>query len=398
MTNYGNKESRPILLYAVNVDWYFLLHWVDRALAARDAGFDVRIATNISSTENEKKLVRYGFDVFHVPFVRSTMNPFRDLYGVWRLWVALRKMRPALAHCITIKPVIYGGFLSRWMGVPCVASIVGLGVAFPANSMTARTARWILSRAVAAALKSSSTRVMFENSHDRDVLAKRSGVAVERAIIVPGAGVDLERFKYSSEMTDGTFRILFASRLLKSKGLEMLVTATGCLRAAGIDAVLHVAGIEDADSKDPIPLSIIEAWDVEGKLVWHGNVENVERLIASSSVVCLPTTYGEGIPRILIEAAACGRPVVSTLVPGCKEFVVANIDGLLVPPEDIVALTAALKELAVDSGKRVRMGIAGRKKVEFQYSNAVVVERTLRCYRDLLGATAIARSRRTNAR
>ena len=205
--------------------------------------------------------------------------------------------------------------------------------------------------------------------------------------------MDLERFRYVPEVESETFRILFASRLIKSKGLEVLVRATECLNASGLSAELHVAGITDLDSKDQIPLATIDEWRLSGKLVWHGNVPDIERLIASSNVVCLPTTYGEGIPRILIEAAACGRAVISTSIPGCREFVNVDIDGLLIPPDDVAALAAALKQLAAHPDKRTKMGLEGRAKVERHYINELVTECTLRHYVDLLGDGLLVHSR-----
>jgi len=380
MAEYTDTNNSRRLLYVVNVDWYFLLHWVDRALAAQDAGFDVCIATNISSAANEQKLSDYGFKVYHVPFTRNSMNPLRDIYSFLYLWNAIVNVHPAIVHCVTIKPVVYGGLLSRIRVIPCVASIVGLGSVFIDKSASSRTVWWLLSRAMMIAMKTDRSLVTFENSHDRDVLVQRSGIELDRTVILPGAGVDLDRFKFIPETINGTFRIFFASRLLRSKGLEILVDATEHLNTAGIPTELHVAGIQDLDARDPIPLSTIDTWVSQGKLVWHGNMQDVEKMIASSNVVCLPTTYGEGIPRILIEAAACGRAVVSTFVPGCREFVNNDVDGLLVAPDDVDALTMALKRLVADPATRERMGLAGRSKVERFYSNAVVTEHTLECY------------------
>jgi glycosyltransferase involved in cell wall biosynthesis len=388
IVDHCDMNKQCILLYVVNVDWYFLLHWVDRALAAQSAGFDVCIATNITSSANERKLQEYGFRVYHVPFARNSMNPFRDIYSALYLWNAIRMTRPAITHCVTIKPAVYGGFLSRILSIPCVSSIVGLGSVFTGESFFSRMAWWLLSRILAFAVNNERSLVTFENSHDMKVFRQRVSVAEDKTDILPGAGVDLERFKYVPEKTGEVFRVLFASRLLKSKGLELLVKAVERLKSDGISTELHVAGIEDLDSKDPIPLSMIEVWRSQGKLVWHSNVKDVELLIAASNVVCLPTSYGEGIPRILIEAAACGRAVISTDIAGCREFVVNGVDGLLIPPNDVVALKNALKHLAVDVDKRHKMGMAGKVKVERYYSNAVVAGHTLSHYEDLLNVNS----------
>lgn len=380
-----DTNKRHSLLYVVNVDWYFLLHWVDRAVAVRESGLDVHIATNVTSVENARKLGAFGFKVHHVPFSRSSMNPFRDIRSIFSLWQTFRNIRPEIAHCVTIKPVIYGGLICRLLEIPFAASIVGLGTVFARESATSRAVWAVLPHMIALTMSRGRSIVMFENRHDRDVLVKHGGIDFGKTVVLPGAGVDLERFVYMPEIERGTFKILFASRLLKSKGLEVLVKATERLNEAGIRAELHVAGITDLDSNDRIPLGTINEWRSQGKLIWHGNVPDIERLIASSNVVCLPTTYGEGIPRILIEAAACGRTAISTDIPGCREFVNDGVDGLLIPPNHEGALVAALKQLAADPHKRERMGLAGRAKVVKHYSNAVVVGCTLRHYVDLLG-------------
>jgi glycosyltransferase involved in cell wall biosynthesis len=255
---------------------------------------------------------------------------------------------------------------------------------FSNKTWASSAAWWFIERIMMVALSHRRCVVLFENSHDRDVLVSQGVVNAEKTIIIPGAGVDLDRFNYVPEKSDRILKILFASRLLKSKGLEALVHSVRRLNDLGIKTELHVAGIEDLNSKDSIPRACLDAWYKDGSLVWHDNVPDIERLISESNIVCLPTTYGEGIPRILIEAAACGRAVVSTLVPGCIEFVNTGVDGLLIPPDDEQALTRALKQLAIDPKKRTEMGLAGRKKVEKYYNNAIVTETTLKQYSRLL--------------
>lgn len=389
--NRPQPPKKPCLLYVINVDWYFMLHWLDRACAAKKLGFDVHLATRFTREQTRHKLQSLGFTLYDVAFSRSNLNPLRELSCLRGLRRIFRIAAPTLVHNVTIKPVVLGGLLCRLEKIPSVLSLPGLGSLYTSQKLLDRALRWFVEQLLRLPLMATRSITLLENQHDRTILVERHVLSENSARVIAGAGVDLNRFLYIRESEKPPLKILFAARLIASKGLESLVEAVGALSAKGLDLQLHVAGILDGDSRDAIDGRQIDAWRALDYVVWHGEVKDVERLISACHIVCLPTRYGEGIPRILIEAAACGRPVVSTRVPGCSEFVRHGTDGLLADPGNIQQLEKALQLLAERPDLRQSYGAAGREKVSNLYSNEIVVSKTLGIYNELLESQPVGR-------
>jgi len=392
--NRMRSRQNRILLYAINVDWYFLLHWTDRAKAAQREGYHVHVATYITSAENKQKILAMGFILHQISFFRHSINPVKNLAAIKSLYGIIKRINPALIHCVTLKPVAFGGMIARLCKIPCVASIVGLGYLFSNQSLKSQTIWFLLKRFLWVALNAKTTKMTFENHHDFEQLTSKGMRKKKRGIIISGAGVDLSRFHPTPEESTDIVKVLFAARLLHSKGLDLLRQCVLDLKREGIFLQLNVAGIVDAESRDAMELELLEHWNHEGSVVWHGTVDDIERLISESHIVCLPTTYGEGVPRILIEAAASGRPVIATNVPGCNNFVIDGIDGIIVSPANHDALTVALRNLAKSKRTREKFGINGRNKVKNIYSNKTVIFKTLCLYRSLLLFAPTARRRK----
>ncbi|MEX2963856.1 glycosyltransferase family 4 protein [Microbulbifer sp. TYP-18] len=374
------------MVYIVNVDWYFLLHWQDRAEAAQQCGYSVHILTASTDPVLAVRIADLGFKLHEIPLSRRSLNPVREISCVMQLYSLLKDLQPDIVHCVTLKPVVYGGFIARWRNIPCLSSVVGLGYAYSKDTVFYRSLWAGLEKLMGFAFAARKTMVSFENRHDMELLRSRQVLSGSQAVILPGAGVDLDRFSWSEEVDDGrtTLKILFAGRLLKSKGLDQLVAAVESLRRQGKTLELHVAGIVDSDSRDAIPGDELTQWISGGIIDWHGQVRDIERLIADVNLVCLPTRYGEGLPRILVEAGAVGRAVVATDMPGCSEFIHSNRDGLLVPAGDLEALESAIGALVDDPDRRRQLATNARKKVEQTYSNEHVIAQTLGLYEDLL--------------
>lgn len=371
------------LLYVINVDWYFVLHWLDRAKAARDNGYEVHIATHCTSNEHRQLLVDEGFILHEVPFKRSNLNPITEITTFLRLRRVLKVVNPQLLHCITLKPVFLGGLANRKQASPCIYSLPGLGGLFTSKHPLSKVAWHIIELTLPLALSQANSITLFENQHDRSILTGNGVVMHRNTRVLPGAGVNPEKFTFSPEPASEVLRILFAARLLHSKGLPLLIAAVGNLYQKGLNITLDVAGIIDNDSRDSISAQQIHRWRKLDYINWLGELPSVVEAIHNSHITCLPTSYGEGIPRVLIEAAACGRPVITTDVPGCNEFVQHEIDGLLVPTGDIDQLADAIAQLASDPERRAKMGLAGRKKVLKSYSNQTVISRTIDIYKEL---------------
>jgi rhamnosyl/mannosyltransferase len=377
----------PKILYIINVDWYFLLHWVDRAEAVRAQGYEVHIATKITKETNREQLVALGFVVHNIDFVRKSLNPFNELRSLYQLYPLVKNLQPRLLHAITIRSIILATLSSLRFKMPAVFSFVGLGDAFTAKGLYRAFLTKVLKVFIFTCLRSSKFALLFENRHDTDIILDMLSKKAEcHSVLISGAGVDLKRFVYSPLPNDQPFQVLFAARLLKSKGLDKLIQACRSLRSEGVDVVVNVAGILDDDSRDAVSADQIAEWKALPFVVWHGNVSDIESLINITHIVCLPTSYGEGIPRILIEAGACGRPIITTRVSGCAEFVTDGVDGLLVDANDDSQLLNALKRLVGSPEIMTSMAQSAFEKVCTRYSADIVIRETLDVYDQMSGA------------
>ncbi|MBY7818075.1 glycosyltransferase family 4 protein [Vibrio fluvialis] len=375
--------SKKVVAFIINVDWYFNLHWVDRAEYFKSLGCSIHIISNFSDEDIKNGLLAKGYQCHHLEVKRKSINLFNEIVSINNLRKLLISINPDLIHSITIKPNIYAGLLNRlFLYKPIIYSITGLGAVFSSSAYKFI----LLKRLITLLYKMISTpqsHFVFENSEDSELFKSLGILKYNNGTVIKGAGIDLNRFKPSSPPNNGS--ILFAARLLQDKGLGCLVEAQKLLKQRGCDFSLNVAGIIDNDVSSAIPLSQIEAWAKNGDINWLGNVKDMPNLISQNDVVCLPTTYGEGVPRILIEAASCQRPIIATDVPGCREIISHGVNGYLVVPKDAVMLAHFLQDLLEDKNKLITFGANGRKKVEQEFSQEIVFEKTLQIYQSLLG-------------
>jgi glycosyltransferase involved in cell wall biosynthesis len=332
----------------------------------------------VTSQKNLEELESIGFTVHDMNLRRASTNPFAELKLITQKYKIVKSVKPDLVHLVTIKPAVYGGFILKFLKVPSIASLVGLGIVSSKDKND-----FLLNSLIKLLLKTTiSKTVVFENSADRDVI-KQLGTN-SRLVVIDGAGVDLDKFNYEPQVEREVVKVLFASRLLWKKGLKQLVDACDKLSSDGHNIELHVAGISDSDSEDAIPLNVIEQWSEAGKIIWHGNVGNMPELISECDIVCLPTTYGEGVPRILIEAAACGRAIIATDIPGCRDIVSDNENGYLYALENGSGLYQTLEKALQNKSKWTEMGLRGRELVKNRFSNDVVIKQWLDVYSSVI--------------
>jgi len=375
----------PRLLFVVNQTEFFLSHRLPIALAAKHHGYDVHIATPTSPGVD---VIREAGLTHHVlAFSRQGMRPFAELATLRALFRLYRKLRPDIVHQVTIKPVIYGSAMARLTGMPAVVNAVsGLGYVFVSRGLKATLLRRAVRWAYRRALNHPNSRVIFQNNDDLELFTRDKLVRPQQAILVKGSGVDLKRFA-PTKPPKGTPVVLFASRLLRDKGVCEFVDAARALQSDGIEARFVLVG--DVDPGNPASMSTetIKGWDQERVIEWWGQREDMPAVFAQVHIVCLPS-YREGLPKVLIEAAACGRPIVTTDVPGCREVVRHNDNGLLVPANDSGALVNALRQLIIDPALRDRMGRRGREIAVQEFSLERVATETLAVYRMLLAGAA----------
>ncbi|EOW9235334.1 glycosyltransferase family 4 protein [Vibrio cholerae] len=376
------KNKKNSVLYIINVDWYFNLHWLERVEYFKSLGYEIHIITNFTDETIKGTLLSKGYICHDLNLKRKGMNLFSEFLYVLRLGRFLQSIKPNLIHSITIKPVLYSGLLNSFFyRKPIVYSITGRGAVF-----TSRKIKFVLLRGLIKKLYKfisiNTSRFIFENEEDHLFFESVGILKYNNGNVIKGAGIDLGRFKPDRYPNNGS--ILFASRLLEDKGLRCLVDASRLLKARGYKFSLNVAGIIDTDVSSAIPLSQIEQWDVDGEINWLGNVKDMPSLINQNDVVCLPTTYGEGIPRILIEAAACGRCIITTDVPGCREVVIHRENGYLVPPNSAEDTANAIAKLLSEPELRVAMGYKSRIKAEREFDQNIVFGMTAQVYENIL--------------
>ena len=370
------------LLFVVNVDWFFLSHRLPIALEAQRQGYQVHIATGL--TDKLDELQRHGLVVHPLALDRSSTG----LGNAWRtmvqLWQVFRAVRPDVVHLVTIKPVLLGGLVARLTGVPAVVvAVSGLGFVFMARGAKAAVRRWLVGALYRVALGHRNLTVIFQNPDDRASLTKLAHLPDSKIAMIRGSGVELTQYSGTPEPL-GVPVVLLAARLLADKGVREFVQAARLLKQQGVSARFCLVG-----SIDPaIPASLADAeltqWASEGVVELWGQRSDMPRVLAAAQVVVLPSYYGEGLPKVLIEAAACGRAVVTTDHPGCRDAIDPGVTGLLVPVRNAEALADALKGLINDPARCQAMGNAGRALAESAFDVRQVVAAHLRIYQELI--------------
>jgi glycosyltransferase involved in cell wall biosynthesis len=377
--------QRKKILFIVNVDWYFRLHWLSRARACQDAGYEVFLACQFSDDTILRQLEAEDIHCCPLELARTSLSPAGEVRSLLQIRRVVRRIQPDLIHTITVKANIYGGLIATANSIPLVSTVAGRGWAFSDGGIKAGLVNRLVNRFYRHVFRHANTRIIFENPDDRDYFVHQRLLNPDQAAVILGAGIDLSHFQLmpADKMRDSC--LLFASRMLKSKGLDTLVAACDLLRARGQPVRLRVAGILDESQADALPLAQLEQWAESGNLEWLGQRDDMPKLIGESVLVALPTRYGEGIPRILIEAAACGRTLLATDVSGCREIVRNGHNGVLISPTaEIEEWADALGILLVDIEKSVEMGLNGRRLVEAEFSDTRICRETLELYEDVI--------------
>jgi glycosyltransferase involved in cell wall biosynthesis len=366
------------LLFVVNNLDFFISHRLEIGLAVLAEGWQVRVLGPVNP-EARVFLTAKGFDVEPVDVAQED----HSLAGQWRFLCSVyrvcRGFRPDICHMITLKTFLVAGVASRLAGV-CkrIGSVSGLGFFFISNDWKTRFSRWLYRPLFRFAMSSQATEVIFQNEDDRNLLCDFAYIDRKKTHLIPGSGVDLSRFTFLPEPPAPVVFVLIG-RMLKDKGVIEFVQAAKTLLNKGIQARFVLAGMPDETNPASLSLAQLEAWNAEGTVEWMGFVKDIPELIASTHVVVLPS-YREGFPRVLIEAAAAGRPSVTTDVPGCRHAILNNETGILVSVCDDEALAKAMEQLANDSDLRTRMGTRARELAEEKYAIEAVVETHLDIY------------------
>lgn len=368
----------PRLLYVVSEDWAFLSHRLPMALAAQQAGFEIHVATRVEAEGDAIR--RHGFVLHPIPFHRGGLSPVAAQATIRAIRRIERRIRPTLAHHSGLQACIFGGLAALGRDLPQVNALTGLGYAFTGDPRRAGAVRRLLSAVLRFLLNRPDSRALVQNPDDWAAL-EQLGVRPERLVMIPGSGVDTQALRPLPE-PEGPITVGFAGRLLTDKGIRALVAAHRLLRQRWGDIRLLIAGEPDPANPASVSQAEAEAWGREDGITWLGHLDDIRQLWLRSHIAALPS-HREGLPKSLLEAAAFGRPMVATDAPGCREIVLHERTGLLVPIEDPPSLAEAIARLAASAELRARYGAAARELVESKMSARAVGEATVRLYRSL---------------
>lgn len=372
----------PLLLFVVNVDWFFLSHRLPLAFAAKKAGY--RVAVAAADTGQGARIESEGLEFFPLPFSRSGTGFLEELRTLVALTRLYRELRPSVVHHVTIKPVLYGSLVARVMNsIPTVNAISGLGYTFT-DAERSRGLRRIATMLYRIALAHPRSKVIFQNPDDVDLFRRLGLIRADQIVLIRGSGVDCDVFCPRPE-AQGDPVVMLPARMLWDKGVREFVEAARLVRDKGQRARFVLVGGIDEENPSAVPGEQILAWQNEGTVEWWGHQNDMHEVLPKGHIVVLPS-YREGLPKVLLEAAACGRPIITTDVPGCREVVRHGENGLLVRAREVEGLATAIEKLIQDSQLRRAYGERGREMAVEQFSIDMVVRQTLEVYRSLLRA------------
>ncbi len=379
------SKSRSVLFVATE-DWFFASHFLPMARAAREMGLDVAVVVRVRA--HGDAIAATGARVIGLEAERRSLNPFAVLHTIRALRRILEAERPAIVHCIALRAIVVGGIAARLAGIDArVYALTGLGFLGARQDGVGRLARAGLRRLLRGPLDGGGTHFLFENPDDPRLLGLDPADG-SRTTIVGGAGVDPDRFGPVPLPPVPPLKVAVVARMLWSKGIDLAVAAVREARAGGADITLSLCGAPDPSNPRAVPEATLHAWSGEPGIVWHGPVADVAAVWRDHHLACLPSRGGEGLPRTLIEAASCGRAVLTTDVPGCRALVRDGVEGLVVPADDAAALARALTALANDPALVARMGNAARQRVLDGFTERHVMEAVKRLYARMLDGPA----------
>ena len=368
------------LLIIINVDWFFLSHRLPIAIAAKKRGYEVHIATKLTDSSHEKLLIKNGFHVHKLSFDRRGKNIFNLNYVFFQIIFLLFKLKPDILHLVTIQPIILGGIAARIVGIKkIVYAISGLGHTFLSKNFITNIRRLFIFNLYRLALANKNRIVIFQNPQDLALLSKKCSLSTSEVTLIYGSGVDLEKFKYS-DLPKSIPKVLMASRLLVSKGVYEFVNAAKILRKNGLKARFQLVGKPDYSNPLAISQNEINNWVEDGAIEYLGFQSQMDKIIASSHILVLPSYYPEGLPKVLCEAAACGRAVITTNQPGCRDAIEEGVTGILIETKQPKSLAKEIIRLLENRKLLNSMSVASRKRAEKLFNIDSIVEKHIEIY------------------
>ena len=325
-----------------------------------------------------------GAELVHTKLRRGFQNPVAEIMGLIDLIRIYHRLKPDLVHNVTPKSSLFGSFAAWITGVPAVVNaLAGLGYLFASSGLKARIIRPAVTLAFRILLGRRRSRVIVQNVDDQAFFLDMLGSDPGRIVLIQGSGVDTSEFRPAEPPPTDKIRVCLVARMIWEKGVRETVAASRRMREVRDDIEFILVGAPDTESPSGVPEEDLRAWHEEGIITWLGHVDNVSAMLNGCHLALLPTFYKEGFPKSLLEAAACGLPIVATDVTGCREICRDEVNGLLIPPRDVGAIVAAVSRLADDPALRSRFGQESRRLVETHFSEEIVVDKTMELYRTM---------------
>ena len=366
------------LIIVVSEDRSFWSHRLSLAQSAIEAGFNVTLLTKVNKLE--KKIKEKGINVINIDFVRSAKSPLIDLLNIIKLIFIFRKEKPDLIHNVALKTILIGSLAALFSrNAVVVNAFTGLGYVFSSNQFQAKVIRLFIKPIFRLVIRRRNYWTIFQNPDDLNLFNNLGLIEPDRSMLIRGSGVNTSEFPQIID-TNKIPVVMLASRLLWDKGVGEFVGAAKRLRAENIKAKFVIVGDIDKENPMSIPVATIKQWVSEGYIDWKGHSNSMPEILSSASIVCLPS-YREGLPKVLLEAAAVGRPLIATDVPGCREIVKNGENGILVKLKNIDSLYNAIKLLVLNKEMRQLMGECGRRLVESELSSDIINTQILDFYK-----------------
>lgn len=370
------------ILFIVSEDWYFVSHRFHLAKTAILNGYHVTLLTNIDKC---KALIEEnGIDVIPWSLKRNSYNPLQEIRSIFQVVKAIKQVRPSLIHSVAIKPILYSGIASHITSLKSrVFAFAGLGYIFTSNKLLAKIFRIPVVLLIKLLLKNDYSSLILQNQDDITNLLQLNMIREDSISLIPGSGVDTNLFFPTNDQEELTPIVMLPARLLWDKGINDFVLAVKILKKKNINARFVLVGQSDPHNPASIPDSQIAEWVKNNIIEYWGYKKNMHEILNKASIVCLPS-YREGFPKVLLEAASCAKPIVTTDVPGCRQAIENNFSGLLVPVNDPTALALSIEKLIKDTQLCKLMGERGMHRVKRELSQEIISNQTISLWERIL--------------
>jgi len=374
--------NKKIILFVVNVDWFFISHRLVIAEAVIKRGYKVYVAAK--NTGQKEIIEQKGIHFINLDITRSGLNPIKELKLVFSLYKIYSCIKPDIIHHITLKPVLYGSLVSKFFKSPkIVNAISGLGYNFTENRNG--IASFIMIKLMQYGFNRKGLEFIFQNNDDfndlfqKNVLTRRSHIH-----FIKGSGVDLNLFNHKYFSPTNVIKVLFPSRMLWDKGVYELYKSTIELKEKYINRIQFIlVGSADSENRAGVSKEFMNNWQDGHYVKWLGYQKEMTSIYQDSHIVVLPS-YREGLPKSLIEACAAGRAIITTNAIGCKECVEDGKNGIVIPLKNYVELSKAISFFVENPSQIANMGKYGRKKAENEFDIKLVIDKHLRIYEELI--------------